>query len=123
MSFNNEKGRQTMKRRKAKAKDIVTIRFGRGPTGVDEVCAACGGEARAWPSPKGMAYGVAEISCGGEASYLPLCEACFDDDSTFSFLARKEFKVSDLKITEGGTLTTEQFEAMYEKARFGRDEH
>ena len=45
---------------------------------------------------------------------MPLCDACYADDDT-NRIVRKFLKAPDIRISNGGEVSTEQIEALVDK--------
>jgi hypothetical protein len=74
--------------------------------GLPVLCYVCGAPHKA--------SGLARIEQKRSTVDVPLCEICVASDSNGEII-RKYTKARDLKISEGGELTTEQLAAMVDK--------
>jgi hypothetical protein len=91
--------------------DVIEIELGRCLRDGQPVpqCYVCHKPAPDWPWPHGpahMGYGYAVIN-GGEL--LPICEACFSSAAATHAIARKFLGVPDLRFTESGAASPEEF--------------
>jgi hypothetical protein len=98
-------------RKSVKLGEVIEIELGRCLRDGQPVlqCYVCNKPAPDWPWPDGpacMAYGFAVIN-GGEL--LPICEACFSSATATHAIARKFLGVPDLKFTESGAASPEEF--------------
>ena len=99
--------------RKAHAKgDTITIDVGRlqprNPNhGLPVNCYLCG---TAHPGS-----GLARIQANHSTTHVPLCDACFADNTVDQLVVRKFLAAPELKIRQGGRVTTEQFTALADK--------
>jgi len=60
------------------------------------------------------ASGCARIQDGPSETYVPLCDACYADDDT-NRIVRTFLKAPDIRISNGGEVSTEQIEALVER--------
>jgi hypothetical protein len=59
--------------------------------------------------------GLALIQANRSTTHVPLCDACFADNTVDQLVVRKFLAAPELKISEGGRVTTEQFTALADK--------
>lgn len=107
--ISRQQGRAARKRMTATA-NVTFIDYGHllegDPNyGLSVVCYVCGA--------RHPAFGLARIRRGGHQEDMPLCQRCLNDDDA---VCRKYLNAPELKITDGGELTSEQFAALAQKS-------
>jgi hypothetical protein len=107
---NRQQRRAARKGKPIRIIDIGTLQSREPNYGLPVRCYLCGADHNG--------YGLARIHDPQSANppfHVPLCEKCRTSGDAANAVARKSFGAPDVKITEGGEVTTEQLTALADK--------
>lgn len=102
--MNNRHERRAALKREAIFVDVGRLQQRDPNYGLPVDCYVCG--------TTHAASGLARIQDKRSTTHVPLCDACFGKDAQ---LMRKFLNAPDLKVSEGGTATTEQIASLAAK--------